>query len=609
MKKIKVGLGVFALILTLALVFTGCSNDDGPSGNARLRAGITIGGDAAPLAAASSSFAAAVAGAGEVDLGTAAIVDFAGLVPQDWASTVEVFYALGSVPTVPPESESYMLVPPSGEISFVAIPNSTVNVVVKVTAEDQKNVLFYAWKVSVGSVPAFGMTGLTIAGVTATPGFGQSIWNVGTTSVTLPDSTVVARRGAVSLPVATALATDTAVAATGNVRITGYVVQPADTTAISPGNEAWVSVTPGLDFQIPEGLPYGGTLFLRTTAVNGSGTWYYRVVITITGLPDNASPFTIGGVTATLGTGGDIPEVPGATTRRGSVTLSPSQAASPAITGLPAGSTITGYAVVPMPAGPSENWNWTTTAPASLPYNSLLMIRTTISERTWYYRIVVTLTPIDTLSIGGISATLGTGGTAVNVGAAARGAVTLSAAQAVNPAIVVNNLFGDISGYFIGTSATTAVGATAWLDDLDSTTITNGAHLFIRLDTPRVTNYYYRIVVSVPDALASMTVGGATVTLGEGAGAVNVGTGTGLRGTVTLTTAQAINPAIVANNLLGNISGYFVGTSATTTVGATAWLDDLDATTITDGAHLFIRLDIPGATPANHFYRIVVTVE
>jgi hypothetical protein len=134
----------------------------------------------------------------------------------------------------------------------------------------------------------------------------------------------------------------------------------------------------------------------------------------------------------------------------------------------------------------------------------------------------------------------GTGGTAVNVAAALRGAITINSAQATQTGLVIKatpaaGSNATVTGYAVAANNATnpsfnnADGGGAFTT---TAAITNNQHLFVRVQAESGTLYYYRIVVTVSNNnanLATITIGQRTATLGTPqaapwAGSDNTGT-------------------------------------------------------------------------------------
>jgi len=720
MKRIFKTGAVLLISAMVALALTSCDTGGGggPSNDARLRfADVRIGGELSHAPQGAVTFSGAIEGAAyAMTLGVSAVsIDFSYVLTSHRDATLEFIAFRGTPTSAPNYYDQYSLYfqPLSTQaFGILAVPNTMNYVVIRVTAQNGTTTRYYAWRVQVpagpGRLPMLGTLAFGNGFATVDAGFGQSIPDVGIGSVFVTaDNAQITRRGAVTLTAAQALTSNLSVTATGEagVQITGYFVAPADFPEFIPGfgvfagiYAQWTTVTPGMSFQIGNGVPHGGHLFIRTLASDGR-EWFYRVELTISerptgaaiqiGVPDTADLLGEGTwASVTLGTGAPAAEVAlqpipgvafggpdGVPARRGTITISAAMQTAaqngyfilrgllPGIAANSATSANVEFAVGTLQTitiGGYGNPQWSPNFPQNLSHNNHLFIRTTTDAgRPWYYRLVVTVAgmavPELSLTLAGQLVTLGTGGAAIGVATAAQGSVEFStSALAVSPPVSWST--GIEAQFFVGYHTTLGINplpyAYPWRANLQGVTLTDGAHLFIRTRPAGQHHaqwFFYRVVVSIPEAPRALYINNVAATLGTGAGAlitipmefifgpdgfVIIPAIPGVEvpathGSITLSEGEAAgSPVIDPQNFVGNVTGMFIlryGQTLPVAAGA-PWTNNLDEEApLNDGDHVIIRVAMPsapaipgtpqyggevmsGTSPLNHFYRIAVTV-
>jgi hypothetical protein len=326
-------------------------------------------------------------------------------------------------------------------------------------------------------------------------------------------------RGGIAIPAAAAVI-GTRIKATplagSNATITGYAV-----VASTQNNPTFENPDGNGEFVTTAVIATTNHLFIRVQAQTGT-VHYYRIIITIPAL----SALTVGGTNSTsVGTPRNAPWA--GTEDTGTIVIPPSaaapNAASIATTAVPASAT-TGIPSAGVPvrtwavaanasAIPAENdFSSTTPIAAGLAVGNYVFVKVVSSDSTvtQYYKILVSDIKKNITTLAGVTidtvdaASIGTGGTAVNVAAGGRGAITISAAQAAAGIVIKATPTEDsgatITGYAVvanNVNNPTFVETGIGNGYTTGAAITNNQHLFIRVQAENGTVYYYRIVITV----------------------------------------------------------------------------------------------------------------
>jgi hypothetical protein len=356
------------------------------------------------------------------------------------------------------------------------------------------------------------------------------------------------------------------------VPLNGYVGIPTDkladaviTTEKPEGSSTWFAITnneipapafsgaPAEEYSIPV-IGRGELLNIRVRSESGNKQALYRILFQELTQISTLTGVTIGGAVANLGS----PAANLADVTAGSVVFLPALGSDAEV--VPA-KTADG-AVVSYRKGTTGEW--ATEAPVGFADGDTLYIKVVSEsgEFTTYYAIEIRLrnnvATVSGITIGGEAVTtVGAGGTAVNVAAANRGAVSLEGDEANNPSIVVTTTDPNatVTGYAVVAANNNNPAFIAVESNTFSYTgsLPTGNHLFIRVVAEDgITTQYYRIVLTVISnvaELAGFTWGGIATpvaTLGTPGATWNA---SGIvAGTVAVTDAQitAASVAIVA---------------------------------------------------------------
>ncbi|MCL2042847.1 MAG: hypothetical protein FWG89_01770 [Treponema sp.] len=452
------------------------------------------------------------------------------------------------------------------------------------------------------------VTGISISGVPVTSiGTGASGANVGTAT---------GLRGTISLT--SAQAAEGSVAVTfedDTANVVGWAVVASTTTTTAASYTALIP--PGKTFNTTA-IANGQHLALRVAAADGT-LYHHRLAVSVAN--DNAllTGVTVGGWTTTLGT----PSTTMAGITSGEVGVPPSvlDPGNVAFVVTPGDVNATrSYAITTNDFPPAAFTPIPATIP-SLTGGNRIWIRSVSQDEsvTLYYRILVLrrndVASIESFTIRGVPAgSIGTGGTAVNVGTGDRGAITINtptaSAGAVLFATPTSGANAVITGYAI---ADPTNNNPTWTTVTGSSfnapaAITNGQHVFIRVQAENGINlYYYRIVVTVQSndaTLASVTVGGVS--------AISIGTpGTTAAGAAAGSVGvppAALTAGNIAIALARNESGStqtFAVTTTTTPPTSTVYADITSIPTLAQGNTIWIR-SVSHDQTATLFYRILV---
>jgi hypothetical protein len=342
------------------------------------------------------------------------------------------------------------------------------------------------------------------------------------------------------------------------VPVEGYVGVPTDklggaiiTTVKPEGASTWFAIT---NREVPDpvfsGNPVeettiaigrGEYLNVRVRSEDGNRQLIYRILFQELTQISTLQSVTVAGTAALLGFPGatlaDITASPaeGNSFQPGSVTFLPADKDdAPVVTVKTAEDATVTYAAATSLT--NTGLNFVETAPTAFTDGSYLYIKVVSQDLSFtsIYAIKVMLRNNDPtvtgITVGGVTATIGTGGTAVNVGTGAglRGAVSLQGNQANDPAIIVttNDDKATVTGYAIVASTNNAPTFIPVESKSFNYTgsVPTGYHLFIRAVAENAaTTRYYRIVLTVQSnvvELNQLTWGGIVTPvsmLGDGA--------------------------------------------------------------------------------------------
>jgi hypothetical protein len=379
---------------------------------------------------------------------------------------------------------------------------------VRATAKDATTVMYYKLNIEVKKNDATADT-IEIGGADADIGNGGTAVNVG-----------AADQGLVFLSYTDALTADVVVtAADTDALVTGYYLGGTGTTTIAAAD--WETT-----WTIKE-LAHGQHIFVRIVAENGVPR-YYRIALIvdedpklsvisfIDRSPPTTPPTTLPTVTGDLKAYRTTEAAWTDATDTITVALSPALAAKAIEIGTTAynSDAIRTYAIVdtvgdvPLAA----DFKNSEVPAGDLSDGKCVFIKSIAGSNTVYYKVGIEVKSDDatlaTLTVAGVSATLGTGGTAVNVAAAARGAVTIDDTEAAAPITIVTGptqANATVTGWVVdAATATNPIFVTTGITGGNTITIpapddiTTGQHLFVRVRAENgSTLRYYRIVVTV----------------------------------------------------------------------------------------------------------------
>ncbi|MDR1277386.1 MAG: hypothetical protein LBK02_01400 [Treponema sp.] len=382
---------------------------------------------------------------------------------------------------------------------------------VKAVSSDGTVSQYYKILVSDVKSDVIALSSVTVGGVTATLGGTNG---AGGTAVNVAANA----RGAVAIPSAGAAIGARIVAtplAGSNAAITGYAV-----VASNQNNPTFVTPSSDGTFTTTAAIATTNHLFVRVEAEIGA-LYYYRIVITVQSNVATLTAITVGGVAASaLGTPQNAPWA--GTDNTGTATI-PISAAAPNNTSIATTATQTNavrtWAVAAnattIPA--DSAFSGTTPITGGVTVGNYIFVKSVSqdSSTTLYYKILVSDVKSNVVSLSGVTigsvaaGTIGTGGTAVNVGTGAglRGAITISGTQAGQTGLTVKatpttGSNATITGYAVATSNTTNptfIAPDASGEFTTTAVIANTNHLFVRVQAEIGTLYYYRIVITVQD--------------------------------------------------------------------------------------------------------------
>jgi hypothetical protein len=308
------------------------------------------------------------------------------------------------------------------------------------------------------------------------------------------------------------------------VPVEGYVGIPTDklenaliTTEKPEGSSTWFAITnneipdPAFDgspldeYTIPI-IGRGELLNIRVRSESGNKQRLYRILFQELTQISTLTGVRIAGVTANLGSpAADLADV-----TAGYAVFVPSLGPTADVVATKTADGATAS------FRKNTSGDWAAEPPVGFADGDTLYIRVVSEslEFTTYYAIEIRLRNNDAtvsgITIGGVTATPGAGGTALNVAAASRGAASLQGNEANNPSIVVTTTDSNatVTGYAVVTSGTN----TPTLTEVSSKTfaysgsLPTGYHLFIRvLAEDGITLRYYRIVLTVLSNVAELS--------------------------------------------------------------------------------------------------------
>ena len=310
--------------------------------------------------------------------------------------------------------------------------------------------------------------------------------------------------------------------------VTGYQINNGTLSA------TWVEPESDGSYTRAEAIPNANYLIIRIED-KFQQIYYYRVYILVQSSGAALASITVGGVNATaLGTPQAAPWA--GTDYTGTVIVPPSQAApnatsvvTTASTGTNVGATGSWAKAADVNAIPADTSFSTNPIAGGLAKDQYLFVKAVSQDGSTiqYYKILVSdvknnVVALDSITIASVAAgNIGTGGTAVNVAAALRGALAISPTLAAQTGLMIKatptaGSNAAITGYAVVASNNNNPTFTEPDANGGFTTtaaITNGQHLFVRVQAENKSLYYYRIVITVLSAnanLTAITVGGMT---------------------------------------------------------------------------------------------------
>jgi hypothetical protein len=391
---------------------------------------------------------------------------------------------------------------------------------------------------------------------------------------------------------------------------------------------------------IAGGLAEGNYLFVKSVSPDGSTTLYYKLNVAgvknnnagLAGLTIDGQP----GINFTPSEGGTAVNVGAA--YRGTLSLTTAQAAtgSKVIRAVPADSnaTVTAYAIAAstnnaptLVTSGIEN-GYTHTAAIADTNHLFIRVQAEDGVTIRFYRLIITVlsnnATLTGITVGGVGASsLGTAQAAPWAGTDNTGTVFVPQAQTAPNSTSVATAAAQTNA--VRTWAVAATADTVPAESAFSGTtpiaggVANGQYLFVKSVSPDGSaTLYYKLAVAVKNNVATLTsaaIGTVPVTsLGTGDTVVNVGTGAGLRGGISLTTAQAALTSrvirAVPTDSNAAVTGYAIAMSSNNTpTFVTTDIEDgyTHGSAITDGQHLFIRVVAENGV-TTLYYRIVITV-
>jgi hypothetical protein len=377
---------------------------------------------------------------------------------------------------------------------------------VKAVSSDGTGTQYYKILISDVKSDVVDLASVAIGGTSIEDGFGAGGTgvNVGTNY-----------RGGIAIP-ATDAVSGTRIKATtlagSNATVTGYAV-----VANNQNNPTFVEPVNG-EFTTTAAIANTNHLFVRVQAETGT-VQYYRIIITIPAL----TGVTVGGTTtAALGTPQSAPwtgtantgtiVIPPSATSPNSASIATAATPATATTGIPsAGVPVRTWAVAAdaNTIPPESAFNSASPIAGGLAIGNYIFVKLVSADGgvTLYYKILVSdvknnVVALDSVVIGNTAAaSIGAGGTAVNVAAASRGAITISNGQSglvikATPAAGSN---ATVTGYAVVANNQNTPTFVEPVNGEFTTTavIANTNHLFVRVQAEIGTLYYYRIVITV----------------------------------------------------------------------------------------------------------------
>ena len=295
--------------------------------------------------------------------------------------------------------------------------------IIKVTAADG-TIRFYRVNVIVNSNVST-LSGATIKGQNAT---------LGTPNSTLGSETA----GAITLTTAQATSTSlTSTVAKTNAGATAKIVKYASGVTVDIANfDAGTDLTSGTTTTVAS----GDYFIVKVAAQDGSTVSYYRIDVTVNSDVATLSGASVKGQTATLGT----PNAVLTSAVAGVITLTTAQATGTAettFTKTDAGATITKIVKYGLSASTSNfesDAAFTNSATTAVSNGDFFIIKVTAADATVsFYRVTVTVNSnvatLSAASIKGVSATVGTAGSAL--GSLSAGTVNLTLSQRTGTAV------------------------------------------------------------------------------------------------------------------------------------------------------------------------------
>ena len=298
--------------------------------------------------------------------------------------------------------------------------------------------------------------------------------------------------------------------------VTGYQISSA-----APSGTGWIT-------------PEADGSYIRTTAIPNANylairvedkfqqIYYYRVYIEVQRNVAALNGIIVGGVNATLGTPQTDPW--SGTDNTGEVIIPPG-AASPNATsvtvtsangGVGSWAKAAGAAIIPAAGEFSSN-----PISGGLAAGNYIFIKAVSQDAsaTLYYKILVSdvknnVVSLESAAIGTAAASnIGAGSSTLNVAAALRGAIAISPALAVQTGLTIKaapaaDSNAAVTGYAVVAGTNNAPTFTAPNANGEFTTtaaISNGQHLFVRVQAENGSLYYYRIVITVLSSNADLT--------------------------------------------------------------------------------------------------------
>jgi hypothetical protein len=403
--------------------------------------------------------------------------------------------------------------------------------------------------------------------------------------------------------------------------VTGYQISTA-----APAATSWVTPEADGSYTRLAAIPNANYLAVRIED-KFQQLYYYRVYIQVQNSSATLSAISVGGVNASpLGTSQSAPWT--GTDNTGTVIIPPSQASpnqtNVVVTGAN-GATGSWAKAASADAVPADADFSTNPIAGGLTKDQYLFVKAVSQDGSavQYYKILVSDVKnndvsLTSVTLGGVAAgNIGTGGSAVNVAAALRGAIAISPALAAQTGLTIKATpaaggGAAITGYAVVASTQnnpTFVAPDANDGFTTTAAITNGQHLFVRVAAENGTLYYYRIVITVLSSnadLSAITVGGVAASLGTPQAAPWAGPDN--TGTVIIPTREASPTATSVAVTSGNsvVASWAKAASATTIPPANDFRTGSVAGGLAKDQYLFVKAVSSDGT-VTQYYKILVS--